>query len=528
MELRMLQELGPNGTLEILSCLLGEDGAASLPEEENNPYAPPVNRLRPFVLASFADLQQTWQSTPAEEQWKEVELTARSVPNLPAFQRFLFRATAGRIRAGRFSIQVPEGTAAAELWKGLVNGGMEGMTSPQIASACLSAAEELVEIAEKQIETDREVALSLLSVPLESETTLGKPASGNSPPGEERELGPALLADLLNLGSQFTENLRKVNHEEIPPYLPSPESWQPVLAFAFHLAGRAWTLLGKKEPALKAFSTALELATTPVNPYTWPGWKPPTDLMSRMRLEFLRTVCPAFLSPQEAVPDGDFKDKMDSLDKNRLGSIMVRLLGYQAPLSENNLTDLGWWDKEKKLLACRPRSRTVSHIPVRRTPAFHHCILLASKRYPPSATSRRPWKDCQLGSAPLPILASCLKANRLRGASTAGCACLTYPSMDALKDRTLAVSKTRSGGRKRMLWQSRARAGLSRLEKFPAKRRHPASAAFTSPGRPGTRWSRRGRWLYPSPSPCWRPKLPLRRGIIGQSPSGWIFSSYAC
>lgn len=108
---------------------------------------------------------------------------------------------------------------------------------------------------------------------------------------EQAERAPALLRRL-SLPARLADLTRLTEACEV----------DDLAAFAYALEARVHALRDRHARALELFRRALQRA--PDGPASsWSDWRPPEDLRSRLRLELVRALHPAFLTPEQALSE---------------------------------------------------------------------------------------------------------------------------------------------------------------------------------------------------------------------------------
>ncbi len=256
--------------LTLIEQLLGEEGAVAESDSLTAAQDRKESTLRPAVLATYASAQlHSRPFASREATWKEVLIKLNRHPLPEGIVRLRMRALAGQV-AARFSSD-----DLKELFQ-LLNNLQAADLDEQLAASCIAALEAAVEQAEK---TARDFRL-------------------------ENGLPFVALLDK----ARISRELR---------------------AFALTLSGRICVLIKQRENARFHFMRALSLLPDlGSDQQHWLDWLAPEDLSARVRLEYVRALYPAVLSPQDVltqVGDKIASEPLTTRDADRLGSAILLL-----------------------------------------------------------------------------------------------------------------------------------------------------------------------------------------------------------
>ncbi len=328
-EERMFSLRPPSWFLDVTEKLQNEGGAVALRDPNATPDVPPESRLRAAVLASNAsarlrsakleELTSVWRDLA--KIWEEVLAKAATVSDvMPELET---RARAGFISASlRIDQTDPKLVEQIhQLWRFVeetANRKERRGIHPQLAGALVAAAEAIVEFAD----TNAPKNPSLIQ---DSLTT-----------------GPKTVCPVTTLARMLSPELIADADSALTPNSMSPSASDLVL-FAACLVGRAESLLGNHEMARQGFRVSLAFSSYQVEPAigksSWHDWRPPEDLASRVRLEFVRAAYPAFMSPGEILKlIGEPPVNLHLIDNERLHSALLSLRHADGVVPEEQLS----------------------------------------------------------------------------------------------------------------------------------------------------------------------------------------------
>lgn len=295
----------------------GQGAVAALDLEAEGAHA--AHPLRAAVLATrAAALSHEGACEDLDRMWSDVDALADRHPTPEGARRLKWRALAGRLAATRYSIEPPSPDEEQQLVQAIDAARKAGADEP-IAAAMVAAVEALVERAE----------------------------ASDTPPR------PATAAELLVVWIDAVAVSQSV--ELTPPKTSSSAAvrhFAPELkAIALTLLARVYAAGGRLEDSLTCFRRAVDLV--PAEAWTvqrWSDWRAPDETWARVRLELVRTLHPALLSPADvvrevgcSVTDPAAFPAVRSVDSSRLvASMLLAVLAVRVPTLEELevLTDL--------------------------------------------------------------------------------------------------------------------------------------------------------------------------------------------
>jgi hypothetical protein len=296
-EERMMRQRGFRWMVDVLGFIQGPDGAASLRNQDVDPYAPEESRMRPAVLATWAAALLHGETPALAAQcWDAVAVRCEATPGAEASEaagpskpsttrRAHVRAIAGRVAATRFTRRLPPQEQVQALVDLVEHPALE--PDSQLAAALVAAVEQLVEFAERK---ELDISSSRLA------------------------LSPARFVDLV----------ARVGDADLT-------------AFACALAGRVFALTSDWPAAEHWLERAVDAsARASAPPRVWLDWLPPDNIQARLLVEFASALWPARLDAAAALRMVGGEDSLGSAedaDDDRLNSIRLSLILAIRPIA---------------------------------------------------------------------------------------------------------------------------------------------------------------------------------------------------
>jgi hypothetical protein len=300
----LAEKQNPEGLHLLLQTLSGRDGACGMRDPQAGAEVPPENRMRPYVLAALAAVQQ-YMPEPARRRdtWRQVEeIVSRqagadgSKPLDPASDRLLRLALAGQVAVARDPASDLDGGLVSRYLSAVERANLQDFQESAAHSAALEA---LIERAERQ----------------EGPTQPEKAISSHL-----RRLFIAVSAG---------------------PGVSRLYCW------ICSLLGRAYCLDQTLEPALSSLRSSLLELNEKDTPYSYRYWKQPEDLAARLKLEFVRAAFPLMLSPAEVLAAIPIQAGIPrSVDQERLLAAGIRVRTCDSAPA---LEELSAWMKSQEI-----------------------------------------------------------------------------------------------------------------------------------------------------------------------------------
>ncbi len=371
-EARLFAERDPDWVVKLTEPLLGADGACG--ESEPGGDALPPHPLRAFVLATHAAaLAHAGSTQLALSGWE----TVAALAGADSASR---RALALRAHAARLALLWPlhaqiDAGVVASYWRRV--DALDALDSAQQLVSLVAAAEALIERAERPLDAagfdpgdaTSFVHLARLAVALEQADAA-------------RVAEPAAIACSL-----AGRALRRSPDASIDA--ASAREAVRWLLESIRLADRA---LQSIDPA------------APPPAWRWLDWVAPDNVAARVRLEFVRAACPAWLAPAEVVALTQWSGGVANADEERLASALLVLRLASGPVAAGDLAPLGWG-----------LSATLAPVPRADWPAFarvRHAAHLDTA--PLVVTVARAWAVAGAPQAALDQLAQVIESGRHR------------------------------------------------------------------------------------------------------------------
>lgn len=307
-EERLLAERDAPWVAQQTSLLVGPEGAAAVPDEASWPELRSVHPLRPavlatWVLASGEDLSTRWT------EWMEVAEGAGQLPNIGA--DLALRAEAMILVARRDVGQEIAPGDAWDLWQRC--DALSQVPTAETAAALVAAVEAWVEQAEEQRDKPWSERSLLLRI-------------GGDPESDEEYAAEWAPEGLLRRFAAWENRAAEWTVAEVSGRLQ---------AMLLALAGRVTARLGA-EPgdAVERFERAITLAESSP-PGRLLAWREPEHLTVRLRLEAMRALYPAVMSPAACFGKfGALDGPSDGIERDRFLAMIVELVLAQGSGAE--------------------------------------------------------------------------------------------------------------------------------------------------------------------------------------------------
>ncbi len=314
LEEHLLAERDASWVAQQTSLLVGPEGAAAVPDEASWPELRTVHPLRPAVLATWI-LASGQDLSTRLTHWMEVAEDADALPNIGA--DLALRARAMILVARREVGQEIAPGDAWDLWRAC--DALVEVPTAETVAALVAAVEALVEQAEEQ----RETPWSQRALLLRTRSTEGGDNDGGDNDGGDNDVG----SNDDGGGEWAPDSLlrRCAAWETRGAEWMAPQVSGRLQAMLLALAGRVTARLGNEpSAAVEIFQRAIDLAESAPSSHLL-AWQEPEPLAIRIRLERMRALYPAVLSPADCFRDSVGPEMGDGIEWDRFLAMVAEV-----------------------------------------------------------------------------------------------------------------------------------------------------------------------------------------------------------